>query len=466
MSTFPLTTLCALCLSLSATISSAQAITPDPRVKPGNSFLIEFPGIGPSENAPVAKMGVWIPNDYTTDRKFPLLVWFHGGVGGSDTKLPRELVGDEGFICVGLPYQKELVWKSPWSFYAPMLRELEKVVPNINPRQRACAGYSSGGAAICHSIVAEDNGFRDYFYAFMPGGAGWVMGSFSPLKGRPIYAFMGSQDHTRVEAFRKIEGVAKSAGADITYLEYDAGHVLPKNHFPEMRKWLIEKMVLRDLPELRKTMHSAVAARQYGQAFQAAEQIRWVTPADSAEHAEALDIIGKVKPLGEQLAQRVLTAPLAAQQQFVREWRGCDFAEPVERKCAETAKAQLAQILSHNPVSSDFLKKYITMWQGFPAAGNAVVHYEKFAAEALEKVRSVSPDSAKNHALRQYIATWEPAPSTAEARRMREEIARAEFETITAIKAQGTVRSKLREFVRTYDGTEVAIEATRHMEQR
>jgi hypothetical protein len=448
-----------------ACLLPAGAAEPDPRVKPGGQFHIEFPQLGASESSATTRMGVWIPSDYTSDRKFPLLVWFGGGAGGDNPGPARQIVGDEGFVCVGLPYQKGLVWKTPWSFYEPMLRELEKAVPNIHPRQRACAGYSSGGAAICHSMVAADSGFRDYFHAFMPGGAGWVMGDFSPLRGRPIFAFMGASD-TRAGEFRKIEGAAKSARADITYLEYEGGHVMPNKHFPEMREWLIHKVVLRDLPELRKSMQAAVASREYGRAFRAADEIRSVTPRDSADHAEALATIERVKPHGEELARKVLAAPLAEQQRFVREWRGCDFAEPVAEKCAETAASQLSRILSQQPVSPAFLKKYITMWEGFPAADEAVDHYEKFAAEALGKVRDISPDSAKNQALRQFIATWEPAPSAAEARRLREEIARAEFETVTAIKAKGTMKAKLREFVRTYEGTEVEHEARRLLEER
>ncbi len=443
----------------------AQATGPDPRVKPGGQFHIGFPQLGPSESAETARMGVWIPTDYTTGRKFPLLVWFGGGPGGDNPGPARQIAGNERFICVGLPYRKGLVWKTPWSFYEPMLRELEKAVPNIHPRQRACAGFSSGGAAICFGMVAENSGFRDYFHAFMPGGAGWAMGDFSPLGGRPIYAFIGASD-SRAGGFASIETAAKTARADITYLKYGGGHVMPDKHFPEMREWLFNKVALRDLPELRKTMQSAIAAREYGKAYRAADEIRSVTPKDSPDHAEALAAIRQVTPHGEELARKTLAAPLADRQRFVREWQGCDFVQPVAEKCAETAATQLSRILGQQPVSPAFLKKYITMWEGFPAAGEALGHYEKFAADAFDKIRDLSPASAKNQALRQFIATWEPAPSAAEARRLREEIARAEFDIITAIKAKGTMKAKLREFVRTYEGTEVEKEAGRLLEER
>ncbi len=443
----------------------AEVAAKEQELKPGQVFHLEFPQLGPTENAAVARMGVYLPKDYSADHRFPLLVWFGGGAGGDNPGTARQIAGDSGFICVGLPYQKGLVWKTPWTFYAPMLRELERVVPNIHARQRACSGFSSGGAAICFSMVDEDAGFRDYFYAFMPGGAGWVMGDFGPLKKRPIYAFIGSKD-TRASGFRGIETAAKQAGADITYFEYDAGHAMPTSHFPQIRQWLIEKVVLRDLAELRQAMQTAVGSGHHGKAFRAASEIKSVTPPSMPDHGEALAVIAKVRPMGEALAGKITSAPMAEQQRFVLEWKGCDFVGPVEQKCAVLAASQLAQVLGQQPVSPAMLKKYITLWEGFPAAGEAMVHYEKFAAQALVKVREIPTAELRNRALQQFITTWEPSPSCREARQLREEIARQEMAVIKEIKAKGTMKTKLREFIRTYEGTDAAVEATSLLEAR
>jgi hypothetical protein len=437
----------------------------DPEIKPGQVFHLTFPQLGPSENAAVARMGIYIPKDYAADRRFPLLVWFGGGAGGDDPGPARQIAGDSGFICVGLPYQKDLVWKTPWTYYEPMLRELGRVVPNIHPSQRACSGFSSGGAAICFSMVNKDPGFRDYFYAFMPGGAGWAMGDFSPLRKRPVFAFVGSKD-TRVTGFRGIETAAKQAGADITYFEYDAGHEMPTEHLPKIRQWLIEKLVLRDLPQLRKAMQAAVDARQYGKAFHAASEIRNVTPPTMPDHAEARAVIAKMLPFGEALAQKVLTAPLAEQQRFALEWKGCDFTGPVAEKCAVAAAGQLTKILAQQPVSPAMLKKYLTFWEGFPAAAVAMEHYEKFAAQALVQVRELPAPDARNRGLQQFIATWAPSPSCREARQLREEIARQELAVIKEIKAKGTMKSKLHEYLRNFVGTDAAIEAKSLLESK
>jgi hypothetical protein len=290
------------------------------------------------------------------------------------------------------------------------------------------------------------------------------MGDFSPLKGKPIYAFIGAQD-TRAAMFSEIEPTAKRAGADVTFLKYDAGHAMPTQHFPEIRQWLVEKVLLRDLPQQRQELQAALAAGQHGRAFRAANGIKDVTVPDSPEHQDAQAAIERLLPLGKELATKVLAAPLAEQQRFVLEWKGCDFTSPVVAKCEETAASQLARILGQKPVSPAFLKKFITMWDGFPAAAEATTHYETFASEALGKIADTPSAAARNQALQQFIATWDPAPSAGKAREMREEIAREEFTAITAIKSKGTMRAKLREFVRTYEGTEVEQEARTLMEE-
>jgi hypothetical protein len=153
-----------------------------------------------------------------------------------------------------------------------MLRELERVVPNIHPNQRACSGFSSGGAAICFLISEKDRGFLAYFKALMPGGAGWEMGQLPSLKGKSVYAYIGAKD-TRAAGFDSIEPAAKAAGADVTYLKYDAGHEMPTKHLPEIRRWLIEKVVLADLAPLTTAMRAAAARKDEGKAHGLAREV-------------------------------------------------------------------------------------------------------------------------------------------------------------------------------------------------
>lgn len=439
-------------------LSEVHGQANQPELKPGQVFHLDFPDLGASEHSENTRAGIYLPTDYTPDRRFPLLVWFGGGPGGDNPGIAKEITNGSGFICVALPYRKGLVWKSPWSSYHTMLREIERVVPNIHPQQRACSGFSSGGAAICYSLSEKDPGFVAYFRAIMPGGAGWVMGDLPSLKGKLVYAYIGAQD-SRASGFDGIAPAAKAAGADVTYNKYAAGHELPKEQMPAMRKWLIDKMVLADLEPLMTAMRSAASRKDAGKAYAMAREVIDITQPGMAEHAEAKAVMESMLPLGQQLAKSALAGPLATQQRFALDWKGCDFAAPIEAKCKETAEAQLKKILSQQPVSVEYLKKFITMWNGFPYVDEAVAHYDKAAVTALEQIKMMASKSQKNYALQKFIATWDPAPTANEAREMREAMAKEELDAIRAIPAKSTMKSRLRDFIRDYKGTTLEKEA-------
>ena len=445
-------------------VSASGGAEVDERIKPGKTFHLDFPDLGETWAKVPARLGIFIPEDYSPERTYPLLVWFGGG-GGSDSPGPAiDIVGKSGFICVGIPY-KPTGWETTWPYFETMLRELERVVPNINPRQRVCGGFSSGGAAISFLLGAKDQGFRKYFFAFMPGGAGWAMGDYSGLKDRPVYAFMGTED-TRLAGFGSLPAAAEAGGADVVYLKFEGGHSMPRKHFPEMREWLMQKVVHRDLGNLVTAMRSELRSERFGRAFRAATDLAASTNPEMPEHAEALAAIALAKPRGEAMGQTILTKPLAEQQQFVRDWKGSDFVAPVEAACAVVAEKQINQILSQQPVSTAFLRKYLEMWEGFEVADKAQEKFNVLAAEALAKIGEITSPESKSTALKRFIDEWSPSAAADEARKSREEVAAKELEIIKAIPAKGTMRSKLSTFIRTYEGTAAETAAKDLLNQR
>ena len=445
----------------------------DPRVKPGATFHVDFARLGTTwENQP-SRMGIHIPADYTLDRKFPLLVWYGGGPGSDSPGPAEEIAGASGFVCVGVPYLMEDEthkggWRdTPWSYYKTMFDELEKIVPNIHPEQRICGGFSSGGAAIMRLIGDPSGAFQTYFHAFMPGGAGWPMGGLASLKGRPMLAFIGKED-TRLSGYQNIEKEGNAAGIDLKYLEFEGGHEMPSRHFPEMREWMMQKVVLRNLPKLQAAMKMDLSAKRYGKAFRSAREISLITPAEMPGHAEALVTIARAKPFGEAEGKKLLTgnALLAEKQQFVRDWKGCDFATPVEEQCNAIGEEQLKKILATVPVSTAFLKKYIAMWDGFEINQQAMDAYHKLADDSLAKIRETPGNSTKCHNLQSFIVQWSPAPAVSEAKQLLEDLAKQELEAIKAIKAKATMRAKLGDFVRSYAGTAAETEARNILGQR
>lgn len=229
----------------------------DQRVKPGATFYVDFPQLAETWKKEPARMGVYIPKDYTLDRSFSLLVWFGGGSGTDNPRKAVAIAGENGFVCLAVPYRsqddgKSGGWETPWAYYKTFFDELDRIVPNINTRQRICSGFSSGGAAIMYQIGNSGEAFQKYFYAFIPGGAGWPMGGLSSIKGRPMLAVMGEKDK-RLPNYQTLEKEARAAGIDIELLLFkDVGHKYPEKYYPQIRKWMIRKAVLRDTVKAQK----------------------------------------------------------------------------------------------------------------------------------------------------------------------------------------------------------------------
>lgn len=232
--------------------NSDRAIEVAPSLEPGTTFYLDFPRLGPTWRDVPTRAGVYLPTDYTTEKQLPLFVWFGGGAGTDNPKKPVAITEGTGFICVALPYRTEDDgkpggWQTPWSYYETILDRLEAVVPNIDPTRRVCGGFSSGGAAVTYQIGNSDGAFQKYFYAFIPGGAGWPMGGLETIKGRPMLALMGEKDK-RLPNFEVLEKEALAAGIDFKLRVFEGyGHGMPAEFHDEIRQWMVDNVVLRQV---------------------------------------------------------------------------------------------------------------------------------------------------------------------------------------------------------------------------
>ncbi|MDZ8118744.1 hypothetical protein [Pontiella agarivorans] len=227
-----------------------QILNTETRIQPGTLYYIDFPELGLTWHNKPARAGIYFPTDYTTDKHYPLFVWFGGGAGSDYPGRAMDITEGKEYICVALPYCSEENgrnggWQTPWSYYETMLEQLETLVPNVDPRKRVCGGYSSGGAAIMYQLGNSAGAFQNYFHAFMPGGAGWPMGGLDRIKGRPMLVFVGEKDKRRPN-LEKINEEASAAGVDITFLVLeDTAHKFPPACYPRLRQWLYENVTAR-----------------------------------------------------------------------------------------------------------------------------------------------------------------------------------------------------------------------------
>lgn len=447
-----------LCLSISV-------LALDSRVKPGATFYVDFPSLGKTWAKKDARMGVYIPEDYSEDKSYPIFVWFGGGEGSDSPNPPKKIVGKKGFICVGVPYNSpedkgKGDWgNTPWSYYTTMLDELARIVPNINPENRICGGFSSGGAAIT-SLIGRSEGFREYFYAFLPGGAGWPMGGLDKIKGRPMYAFMGKKD-SRFGGYVRLEKEASAAGVDVTFLAFEGGHSMPSKHFGEMTAWIREKVILRQLPSLKVSLKKSVQSKKYGIAYKQAKKILEIVSNESPEGKEAEDVIAKVLPYGKSLAEKMNSdkVKLDTIKSFVHQWQGCEFVKVLEDKCNSIANQQLQKIISSRNVQTVYLKRFITYWDGFAAGDKAMEKLDSMAQEAMAKIlESRNNNSGKFKALARLIKDWTPSNVVELAKTEQEKLAAEELKLIKELQERRQ-KSKLKSFAKDFSGTKAASEA-------
>lgn len=219
------------------------------QLEAGTTSYIEFPELGKTWKDKPARAGLYLPENYSLDKTFALLVVFGGGAGTDSPARAIKITGGRDFICLAVPYRTDTGkqpggWQTDWDYYQTIFNRVESLVPNIDGNRRACAGFSSGGAAILHQIGNSNGRFQEYFQAFMPCAAGWPMGGLESIQGRPMLAIMGETDK-RLPNFRKLEQAAKETEVDfeLRILE-GVGHKIPEQQHVEMRKWLVSKLNL------------------------------------------------------------------------------------------------------------------------------------------------------------------------------------------------------------------------------
>jgi dienelactone hydrolase len=186
-----------------------------------------------------ARVGVYLPADYTPTRTYPLLVLLDGADGsmGTDTGFGRGVVGDKGFIIANLPSYKENVppldndaanrWQrmfisqddAPhiWGAYGPLLDQLFTEFPNIDRNRTVFGGFSNGAntASALLSNPATATEFLKYFRHFVLVEGGWQLEPAARMEGCSAIVLQGGlRTKSGLEAMAER---LRQAGADVTH---------------------------------------------------------------------------------------------------------------------------------------------------------------------------------------------------------------------------------------------------------
>jgi len=203
---------------------------------------------------------LFVPANYDKRKKYPLMLWLHGGAGRGRDNLKQISSGNRiGSHVWTLPENQS---KHPCFVVAPqcpvnelwatlamaeptnqiklvleLLRDLQKEFA-VDARRLYIAGQSMGGFGTWSAIAQHP----DLFAAAIPVCGGGDESKAANLTATPIWAFHGEKDEAvSVERSRKMIDAVKRVGGKPKYTEYKgADHVIWDKVFgePELLTWV------------------------------------------------------------------------------------------------------------------------------------------------------------------------------------------------------------------------------------
>jgi phospholipase/carboxylesterase len=208
----------------------------------------EYTGIIHDHNEPGSRGGfsLYVPEYYTPDRSWPLVVALHGGSGNGRGFLWSWLRDARSF---GAILVAPTATGSTWALMGedtdtPNLARILDIVRrrcNVDPAKLLLTGMSDGGT-FCYVTGLES---ASPFTHLAP-----VAATFHPLmaeiadaerlRGLPIHIVHGRLDWMfPVQVARQTQAALTAAGADVTYRELDdLSHCYPREMNPAILRWL------------------------------------------------------------------------------------------------------------------------------------------------------------------------------------------------------------------------------------
>jgi predicted esterase len=186
---------------------------------------------------------LYIPSSYAADVRTPLLVWLHGGANQSD--LPEDPVGvvkeyrsevvdlaeRRGWLALFPFAQRDAAWWDEVGFHN-VLDQIRTVKTgyNIDDDRLWMGGFSDGASAAYLFGMILPSDFAAFVALNGHMGVGSLAGDLptyaNNMAATPVYAINTGQDRLYpARVMRRTVAMARRAGADIYYKEYDdVGH--------------------------------------------------------------------------------------------------------------------------------------------------------------------------------------------------------------------------------------------------
>ncbi|UCC71658.1 MAG: twin-arginine translocation signal domain-containing protein [Gemmatimonadota bacterium] len=186
---------------------------------------------------------LYVPESYSPDVPAPLFVALHGAGGSGDSWASyHERAEARGMILLA-PDARSSTWDLVRGHFGPDVEFLDRALQHtferclIDPARLALGGFSDG-ASYALSLGLCNGDLFSHLVAYSPG---FQQGCGVNVEKPQIYVSHGTRDRVLpVTTTRdRIVPNLRSAGWDVTYEEFDGGHVVPAEISESALDWFL-----------------------------------------------------------------------------------------------------------------------------------------------------------------------------------------------------------------------------------
>jgi len=234
---------------------------------PDTILMLEFPQLPKTSyyqaigQHPTPLCSVYLPQNFDNSRKFPVVLWIDGGMGGAgDCAMHlKNKMGSKDFILINLPlFKNQMESLNPdssnfwtrlrirntdsdilWASYKTMLDSIFHLIPQIDCNNAFMGGFSNGAHATAVLLNRPQAQITHYFnkFFFVEGGDG--LENYTVLKNCPVLYVQGTELRypNWVKSYYK-KAKAQKAKARFVYMK-GVGHNFPNSKFPILKNWIV-----------------------------------------------------------------------------------------------------------------------------------------------------------------------------------------------------------------------------------
>jgi phospholipase/carboxylesterase len=186
---------------------------------------------------------LFVPQSYNQNIPIPLLILLHGAGGSSTNWSNYFAIAEERRMILLIPDSRSITWDMIENDFGPDVDFLNKALDytfercNIDPTRIALGGFSDG-ASYALSLGLSNGDLFTHLIAYSPG----FIQTSEPIVGKPlIFVSHGKEDQILpISSIRdRIVPYLEDAGYEVTYQEFDDGHILPVAISNQSMDWFL-----------------------------------------------------------------------------------------------------------------------------------------------------------------------------------------------------------------------------------